>query len=116
MIEPGKNGHRSGSVAKGRCEAARFAKNGRLLVRWILTTTNGREPALRPTLPAAVPVGSAILSSPATLLSPLLSPTSKSSRIVEMGEAGGTRTTRRKETPKTWLCSGGACSFSWLHS
>ena len=32
MIEPGKNGHRSGSVAKGRCEAGCFAKNGRPLV------------------------------------------------------------------------------------
>ena len=36
MIEPGKNGRRSGSVAKGRCEAGCFAKNGRPLVRWIL--------------------------------------------------------------------------------
>ncbi len=40
MIEPGKNGHRSGSVAKGRCEAGCFAKNGRPLVRWILTDLN----------------------------------------------------------------------------
>ena len=45
MIEPGKKGHRSGSVAKGRCEAGRFAKNGRPLVRWILTATNGLHPA-----------------------------------------------------------------------
>ncbi len=37
MIEPGKNGRRSGSVAKGRCEAGCFVKNGRPLVRWILT-------------------------------------------------------------------------------
>ncbi|MCY3704472.1 MAG: VOC family protein [Gammaproteobacteria bacterium] len=37
MIEPGKNGRRSGSVAKGRCEAGCSAKNGRPLVRWILT-------------------------------------------------------------------------------
>ena len=36
MIEPGRNGHRSGSVAKGRCEAGCFAKNGRPLARWIL--------------------------------------------------------------------------------
>ena len=36
MIEPGKNGRRSGSVAKGRCEAGCSAKNGRPLVRWIL--------------------------------------------------------------------------------
>ena len=38
MIEPGKNGRRSGSVAKGRCEAGCSAKNGRPLVRWILAT------------------------------------------------------------------------------
>ncbi len=38
MIEPDKNGRRSGSVAKGRCEAGCFAKNGRPLVRWILVT------------------------------------------------------------------------------
>ncbi len=37
MIEPGKNGRRSGSVAKGRCEAGCVAKNGRPLVRWILS-------------------------------------------------------------------------------
>ena len=44
MIEPGKNGRRSGSVAKGRCEAGCFAKSGRPLVRWILTNeTGGRE-------------------------------------------------------------------------
>ena len=36
MIEPGKKGRRSGSVAKGRCETGCFAKNGRPLVRWIL--------------------------------------------------------------------------------
>ena len=42
MIEPGKNGRRSGSVAKGRCEAARFAKNRRPLARWILTAASGR--------------------------------------------------------------------------
>ena len=46
MIEPGKNGRRSGSVAKGRCEAGCFAKNGRPLVRWILTDLNSRKPAL----------------------------------------------------------------------
>ena len=37
MIEPGRNGRRSGSVAKGRCETGCSAKNGRPLVRWILT-------------------------------------------------------------------------------
>ncbi len=41
MIEPGKNGRRSGSVAKGRCEAGCFAKNGRPLVRWILNHETG---------------------------------------------------------------------------
>ena len=46
MIEPGKNGHRSGSVAKGRCEAGRFAKNGRPLVRWILPDISRVRPAL----------------------------------------------------------------------
>ena len=46
MIEPGKNGRRSGSVAKGRCEAGCFAKNGRPLVRWILIDRNSRKPAL----------------------------------------------------------------------
>ncbi len=39
MIEPGKNGRRSGSVAKGRCETGCSAKNGRPLVRWILLLT-----------------------------------------------------------------------------
>ena len=44
MIGPGKNGRRSGSVAKGRCEAGCFAKNGRPLVRWILNhETSVRE-------------------------------------------------------------------------
>ncbi len=46
MIEPGKNGRRSGSVAKGRCEASCFVTNGRPLVRWILTDHNSRKPAL----------------------------------------------------------------------
>jgi len=41
MIEPGRNGRRSGSVAKGRCEAGRFAKNGRPLARWILKHETG---------------------------------------------------------------------------
>ncbi len=41
MIGPGKNGRRSGSVAKGRCEAGCFAKNGRPLVRWILDNETG---------------------------------------------------------------------------
>ncbi len=50
MIGPRKNGRRSGSVAKGRCEAGCFAKNGRPLVRWILA----RPP--RPTSPWAAPV------------------------------------------------------------
>jgi len=46
MIEPGKNGHRSGSVAKERCEAGCFAKNGRPLVRWILPDISRVQPAL----------------------------------------------------------------------
>ena len=46
MIEPGKNGRRSGSVAKGRCEGGCFAKNGRPLVRWILTDLKSVQPAL----------------------------------------------------------------------
>ena len=41
MIEPGKNGRRSGSVAKGRCEAGCFAKSGRPLARWILNNETG---------------------------------------------------------------------------
>ena len=41
MIEPGKNGRRSGSVAKGRCEPGCVAKNGRPLVRWILNCKSG---------------------------------------------------------------------------
>ena len=41
MIEPGKNGRRSGNVAKGRCETGRSAKNGRPLVRWILSGPSG---------------------------------------------------------------------------
>ncbi len=45
MIEPGKNGRRSGSVAKGRCEAGCFAKNGRPLVRWILIHETGVQRA-----------------------------------------------------------------------
>ena len=47
MIEPGKNGRRSGSVAKGRCEAGCFAKNERPLVRWILSYRSVAEPALK---------------------------------------------------------------------
>ena len=44
MIEPGRNGRRSGSVAKGRCETGCSAKNGRPLVRWILNhETDVRE-------------------------------------------------------------------------
>ncbi|MYI64994.1 MAG: IS110 family transposase, partial [Gemmatimonadetes bacterium] len=43
MIGPGKNGRRSGSVAKGRCEAGCFAKNGRPLVRWILDRQKARS-------------------------------------------------------------------------
>ena len=45
MIEPGKNGRRSGSVAKGRCEAGCFAKNERPLVRWILSPEEWLKPA-----------------------------------------------------------------------
>ena len=58
MIEPGKNGRRSGSVAKGLCEAGCFAKNGRPLVRWILTNISRVRQALgrgvRDTATAAV--------------------------------------------------------------
>ncbi len=43
MIEPGKNGRRSGSVAKGRCEASCFVTNGRPLVRWILVRWSGHR-------------------------------------------------------------------------
>ena len=45
MIEPGKNGRRSGTVAKGRCEAGCVAKNGRPLARWILPgLSRARDP------------------------------------------------------------------------
>ena len=46
MIEPGKNGRRSGSVAKGRCEAGCVAKNGRPLARWILRHIRVAEASL----------------------------------------------------------------------
>ncbi len=46
MIEPGKNGRRSGSVAKGRCETGCSAKNGRPLARWILTYVSPVRQAL----------------------------------------------------------------------
>ena len=46
MIEPGRSGHRNRAVARDAARQVSTKKNGFRLT-WILTTTKGREPALR---------------------------------------------------------------------